>query len=453
VGAGDVVAIWADRTPDTVAVMLATAMLRAAYVPLDPANPPARNERILRTAGPQVLAYGPGTAVPPPNVDGVAALDLGAVGPEPGREPTEPARPDDVAYIMFTSGSTGSPEGVLVEHRSLVNYTAWCADTLWRPGTGTALFGSLGYDHALTALWPTLIRGERLRLVSGFWDTARVLDPSGEPFSLLKVTPSHLRFFERTARPSYAAVTSALVIGGEPLATDLVVQLADRLRGVRLVNHYGPTEATVACCYHEFTIDAPAALPTIPIGRPVWNTRVYLVDDDGRPVGAGRPAELVVAGAGVARGYLGGDREGRFVDESSVGGRPGRAYRTGDIVELLPDGNLLFLGRRDDQLKISGHRVELGELRRHALAAPGVADVAFHVERSEVDTVEAFVVPVADDADARRLAQGVREAMAAYLPAGVTPQRIHVVSELVINVNGKCDVPATRDRLVTGGGR
>ena len=282
-------------------------------------------------------------------------------------------------------------------------------------------------------------------LVPGPWDREPLFGRP-HPYDAAKVTPSHAKFFERTMRPDYRSFSRVLVFGGEALEPALLASLGDRLAGVRLVNHYGPTETTVGCCAYLFDSRTTPALPTVPIGRPIWNTRAYVVDDAGRPAGPGESGELVIAGRGVARGYLGAaPGAGGFVDEADVGDRPGPAYRTGDVVERLASGDLLFLGRRDEQVKVSGHRVDLRELRTVARQVPGVADVAVLDGEGDVDRVEAFVVAAGDaGATDPGLAHALRRALAAAVPPPAVPHRVDVVPELVVDANGKCDLAATR---------
>jgi amino acid adenylation domain-containing protein len=462
VGPGDRVAVWAERTAPCIAAMLAAMMVRAAYTPIDPTYPTSRVQRIVAAAGAALIAFDGGSGAGRPPASDVDEFDVAdrvrsrsraagitalppTVLPPTVLPPAALPRAGDAAYVIFTSGSTGAPKGVVVEHRSLVNYASWFADRTRRAGAGNALFGSLGFDHTLTSLWPGLSHGRRVVLGRGVWDDAAMFPPGPQRYAFMKVTPSHLRFLERTVRPSYNEHTGMVVLGGEALDPALVRAAASRLAGIRLMNHYGPTEATIGCCSHEFDTTALPALPSVPIGRPIWNTRTYLVDERQRPAPPRRPAELIVAGLGVARGYLGAPTDGRFVDESEVGGPPGRAYRTGDIVELLPDGTLMYLGRQDDQLNVNGYRLELGELRRHVLDVEGVADVAFDLVDGDLTTLEALVVGRdADAIPAQRLAGTVRAALGAALPAAVVPRRVHIVPRLVLTAHGKYDVAATR---------
>jgi D-alanine--poly(phosphoribitol) ligase subunit 1 len=449
---GDLVALWADRTPEAIVAALAVMLAGAACVPLEPTHPPGRTRAVLAAARPALLLLDRRSPVAPPADLGVTELDLGSVSADsrPSERPSEGPRAlprgGDLAYVVFTSGSTGVPKGVLVEHRSLLNYATWCAATIGSAGTGSPLIGSLGFDLSLTSLWPSLIRGESVVVCGGAWDHEAIFGQSA-PFSYVKLTPSMVRFFERTKSPDYGRLAALLIIGGEVLDTSLVRDISGRLGGTRLMNHYGPTETTIGCCAHEFGRGGIPALPSVPIGRPIWNTRLYVVDQELGRVADGQPGELIVAGLGVARGYLHGDPNGAFLDEADVGGPTGRAYRTGDQVEVLPDGTLLCLGRKDDQVKVSGHRVELGELRRLALSMEAVADAAFHVVRGDNEMVEAFVVP-RDAVVPDGLAAWVRKTLATMLPSAVVPARVHVVSEIAMNSNGKFDALATRDRAI-----
>ncbi|MFJ4775284.1 amino acid adenylation domain-containing protein [Streptomyces sp. NPDC088762] len=448
-GPGDRVAVWADRTAGTVAGALGVMALGAAYVPIDPTHPGERTAAVLAGAAPSALLHdgAAGGTLPALTVPVIDVREL----PAPAGLP-EPALPrsEDIAYVVFTSGSTGTPKGVMVPHGSLTNYVAWCADLVGGAGGGSPLFGSLGFDLAMTSLWVPLAQGRTVTTVAGIWDQETLFGEREEPHTFVKMTPSHARFFEVLAEPPrYDRVTGLLMFGGEGLDPALIASLGSRLDGVRLVNHYGPTETTIGCCAYRFDRHSVPSTPTVPIGRPAWNTRAYVVDEQLRPVAPGTPGELVIAGRAVAAGYLGGAGGGKFLDEAALGGPAGgRAYRTGDTVELLPEGALLYLGRGDDQLKVNGYRVELGELRHHVLSVPGVADAAFDIVRGPVDTLELFVRlgGRGPRPDAEEFSALVRKTLAAALPSALVPGAVHLVDEIVVNANGKTDLAATRAR-------
>lgn len=442
VAPGETVAVWAGRTPGSVTAALAAMLAGAAYVPVEPTHPAARCRAVLAAARARVMLVDGQAPIPPPPGLDVPLTDIAHAEPTGRAVPRFP-RGTDLAYVIFTSGSAGMPKGVMIEHRSLLNYSNWCAAVAGRAGRGTPLIGSLAYDLSMSSLWPQLARGEPVFICGGAWDHDALFGQRPRPFGYAKLTPSILRFFERTKRPRYPEFAALLMIGGEILEPALIGDIGTRLGDVRLINHYGPTEATIGCCFHEFSRETAASgLPSVPIGRPIWNTRAYVVDGSLAPVPAGQPGELVVAGLGIARGYLGGGGE-PFISEADLGGPPGRAYRTGDYVEMLPDGALLYLGRHDGQLKVSGHRVEPAELRRAALSIPGISDAAF-VALDGGEQLSAFVVPSGEAApDLGRL---VRRKLAEVLPAAVVPSRVTVVPEIVMNANGKCDPEATARR-------
>lgn len=447
--AGDRVALIAARTPDTVAGALAVMALGAAYVPIDPEHPGERTAAVLAGAAPTALLHSGPDATEGLPARSIPFIDIAALpdADAPDLSATLPG-PEDIAYVVFTSGSTGIPKGVRVPHASLANYVSWCGELVGSEGTGSPLFGSLGFDLAMTSLWLPLAQGRTVVTVAGLWDQKTLFGERPEKYTFVKMTPSHARFFDVLAQPPrYDRVTRLLMFGGEGLDPALIASLGDRLDGVRLVNHYGPTETTIGCCAFPFDRATLPATPTVPIGRPAWNTRAYVVDDQLRPVGQGSPGELVIAGRAVAAGYLGPQPSGeRFIDEAELGGAAGRAYRTGDTVELRPDGTLLYLGRADDQLKVNGHRIELGELRHHVLSVPGVADAVFDVVRGPIDTLELFVRPVAASG-VDGLADAVRSALTTVLPSALVPEAVHTVPEIVVNANGKRDVAATRSRV------
>ncbi|MFJ8860095.1 amino acid adenylation domain-containing protein [Streptomyces sp. NPDC102451] len=446
-GAGDRVVLWADRTAGTVAGALAVMALGAAYVPVDPTHPEERVRQVLDGARPVALVHdGAAARQALPAVD-VPVLDLAALADSVAPPDREPPRATDLAYIVFTSGSTGAPKGVMVEHGSLANYVAWCGSLVGTGGGGSPLFASLGYDLAMTSLWVPLSQGGRVVTVAGLWDQAALFGGRTDPYTFVKLTPSHARFFEALVEPPrYDRASRLLMFGGEALDPALLNGLGSRLDGLRLVNHYGPTETTIGCCAHSFDRTRLPTTPTVPIGVPAWNTRAYVVDEQLRPVPQGQPGELVIAGRAVAAGYLGPSAPGdRFIDERELGGRPGRAYRTGDMVEMLPERVLLHLGRRDDQWKVNGYRVELGELRHHVLSVPGVEDAVFEVVRGPVDVLELFVRPADSRNRPDEQAEAVHKALSAVLPSALVPGQVHVVPEIVLNANGKRDVAATRN--------
>ncbi|MDA8355238.1 MAG: amino acid adenylation domain-containing protein [Actinomycetota bacterium] len=448
VRAGDQVAIWATRSAPVVAASVAAMALGASYLPIDPTYPAARVRRILEVGDPRVMVCADAASLAGSLPQGLATVDIHA-GPHSAPDLEPVAGPEAIAYTVFTTGSTGLPKGVLVGHRALTNYLGWSRElTGFGPDDATPCFASLGFDHAVTCLWLPLFVGGAVQLVPDSWDPRPWLAPRERPFAFVKITPSHVRLFERIARPDYRQVTRTVMFGGERLDAALVTGLAERLDGVALLNHYGPTEATVGCTAYRFDSAAVAGDGALPIGTPVWNSRAYVLDEELRPVPPGDEGELVLAGACVADGYLGGgesDRD-RFLDEAIIAGpaataaRSSRAYRTGDRV-VVRDGVLHYLGRLDEQVKVRGYRIEITEVHDLALAVPGVDQVAVSVSQSGLGGLELFVVP--EDARTPTVA-AVLEHLRANLPAAAVPAKVWIVPELVANAHGKWDPDATR---------
>ena len=450
VGRGDQVAIWATRSAPVVAAALAVMALGAGYVPIDPTYPAARVRRILEVANPKVMVCADANALAGSLPRGVATVDVHG-GSRRAGDLTSAARQEHVAYTVFTTGSTGLPKGVLVGHRALVNYLGWARElTGFEPGDATPCFASLGFDHAVTCLWLPLMAGGSVQLIPDSWDPRPWLAPRERPFAFIKITPSHVRLFERIAHPDYRTITRVVMFGGERLDGSLVASLGNRIDGVALLNHYGPTEATVGCTAYPFTAEAVSDDGAVPIGTPVWNSRAYVVDADLRPVPLGEEGELVLGGECVAHGYLGGgdvDRS-RFLPESALGeggasGADGgaRAYRTGDRCAVV-DGQLRYLGRLDEQVKVRGHRIEITEVHDLAVAVDGVAEAAVTVSQTGLGGLELFVVPEPSGGDG--VVARVLERLRAELPAAAVPERVRIVPSLVVNAHGKWDPAATR---------
>ncbi|MFI6644889.1 amino acid adenylation domain-containing protein [Streptomyces sp. NPDC050504] len=440
---GDLVALHLDRTADLPAALLAVHATGAAYLPLDPGYPAERLALVLRDSGavlvladrepsPVVAAAAPAVLRLP------EAFEKGQAEAGPDTAPHASPGPDDVAYVLYTSGSTGRPKGVAVGHRSLVNLLASFADRL-DSGPRHAWLGltSLSFDISALEIYLPLITGGRLVLAP---DGLAVDGPGllaligSAGVTHVQATPSGWRVMltAGTGFDPLAPVTG--LVGGEALPLPLAREL--RSRTARLLNVYGPTETTVWSTCAEL----PAEPERVGIGRPIANTRAYVVDGQLNPTPLGVPGELLIGGDGVAHGYLGrtGLTAERFVPDPY--GPPGaRLYRTGDRAAWTTDGELDFLGRIDDQVKIRGHRIELGEIESALLEHPALAQaaVAVHAEEGGEPFIAAYLVPVAD---VRPPAPAdLRDHLTRTLPAAMVPQRWLAVERLPLTPNGKLD--------------
>ncbi|HVG43767.1 MAG TPA: amino acid adenylation domain-containing protein, partial [Longimicrobium sp.] len=367
VGAEVRVGLCLERGPEMVIAVLGVLKAGGAYVPLDPSYPAERLAYMAAdSALPVVLTQERLLGRLP--FDGrveVVALDArwGEIETEDATDPAVAVDPRSLVYVLYTSGSTGRPKGVAVEHAQLGAYLAWATRTY--PGGGSALHSSLSFDLTVTSLFVPLLGGGAVEVVEeddAVEGLARVLERGGR--EMLKLTPAHLRVLgERLAERGAVGGAACLVVGGEPLIGEQIGFWIRHLPETVIVNEYGPTETVVGCSIHSRRL-AETGAGQVPIGRPVANTRLYVLDARGQPVPVGVPGELYVGGAQVTRGYLGrpGLTAERFVPDPFSPGAGARMYRTGDLGRWKADGTLEFLGRTDFQVKIRGFRIELGEI-------------------------------------------------------------------------------------------
>jgi amino acid adenylation domain-containing protein/non-ribosomal peptide synthase protein (TIGR01720 family) len=395
VGPETVVGLLMARSPELVIALLAVLGAGGAYLPLDPELPSERLAFMVEDSGAAlVLTAGVPAAALPSGAARVVRLDdlvsAAAAPPAPPGSPA-PAAPaamaEQLAYVIYTSGSTGRPKGTLISHRALANYLDWSLGALAGGGDGAPLHSPLAFDLSVTALFVPLLCGQRVTLVpesEGLDGLAGALRRDRE-YGFVKLTPAHMEVLRQQLGDGVAAVRCrALVLGGEALLAAHVAWWQERAPATRLLNEYGPTETTVGCCVHELR-PADAGTEALPIGRPIAGMRLHVVDEDLEPVPIGVAGELVIGGAGLARGYL---RRPALTAERFVPDPHGRVagerlYRTGDRARYRPDGELEFLGRGDRQVKLHGYRIELGEIEALLRQHPAVREAAVLVDEEQ----------------------------------------------------------------------
>jgi amino acid adenylation domain-containing protein len=368
-GPEQVAGVWMGRRPELVAAVLGILEAGGAYLPLDPTYPVDRlNFMINDSRATVVLGQTIPSGAPAElwlNVDKI--LNTPAPDDESRFMVGNEADPRTLAYVIYTSGSTGIPKGTEITRAGLFNYVAWATETYEvAEGEGAPLHTSIAFDLTVTALFPPLLAGRPVRLVpesAGVGGIAATLR-GGVNASPVKLTPAHLRILNDLVPAAEASgLARVMVIGGEQLLPEHVAFWRRHAPATRLINEYGPTETVVGCCVYEVT-DSDLSKEAVPIGYPIPNTRLYVLDAELEPLPVGVPGELWIAGSGVARGYryqpdLTADR----FRPDPFSPRPGRRmYRTGDRVQRRKDGALEFLGRMDDQLKLRAYRVEPGEI-------------------------------------------------------------------------------------------
>ncbi|MDI5968930.1 amino acid adenylation domain-containing protein [Streptomyces sp. SL13] len=456
-GAGPerLVALAVSGTAATVVAMLAVLKAGAAYLPVDPEYPPARVAHMLHDAGPVLLLTTaasrdrlPDTAVPVVDLDDEAAWTGDPGAPLPVPHPRHPA------YVIYTSGSTGRPKGVVVSHEAAANHMVWMAGHLGLT-TGDRVLArtSPSFDASVWETWLPLTHGASVCVVA----PATNRDPgllagrmSDHGVTLAQFVPSLLApVLDAAARPTGLR---AVLSGGEPLPPALAARVAAAWH-VEVHNLYGPTEATIDATAHRVpTGDAPGG--TVPIGAPVDNARVYVLDARLRLAPPGVAGELYVAGTGLARGYAGraGLTAGRFVADP-FGPAGERMYRTGDVVRWNADGALEYVGRADEQVKLRGFRIEPGEIEAELTALPGIAAACAVVREDRPGDRRLVAYTVAARGTPAHDAAVLRAALEGVLPAHMVPSAFVSLDALPLTPNGKTDrraLPAPGP--VTGGG-
>jgi amino acid adenylation domain-containing protein len=347
--------------------------------------------------------------------------------------------PRNLAYVIYTSGSTGQPKGVMIEHRGLTNYLCWAAEAYsFRAGMGAPVHSPISFDLTVTSMLLPLVKGGWVHLLPegrGSVALAEALGSSAS-YNLIKITPAHLDLLSHQLQPAtIAGQDVTFVVGGEQLLAESLTFWREHASGSRLINEYGPTETVVGCCVHEISSATPTAGP-IPIGRPIANTRMYILDTLLRPVPVGVPGELYIGGPGVARGYLNRpDLTAEAFVPSPFG--PDRLYRTGDLARYLPDGTIEFLGRVDDQIKLRGYRIEPGDVEAALMRHPAVrqAVVALRGDPLQDGHLAAFLVCDGESPGASEL----RRYLSRTLPEYMIPAMFVAVDEIPLTANGKVD--------------
>jgi amino acid adenylation domain-containing protein len=472
------VAICMERGLAFIEAILGVLKAGGAYVPMDPAYPQERLQAMLEDSTPAVLLVQrhvrnsfAGYDVTACTIDhpGVTAAWNDQPEINPGRAGAGLTL-ESLAYVIYTSGSTGHPKGVMIEHRSLSNYMQWAHRSYYiNSGSGSPAVHSIGFGGIVTTLFGPLIAGQTLTLLrpgtemeslgrSAMWE--------GNPFTLVKVTPAHLKLLNRAMSKDKAyAPTQTLMIGGETLVPSDVRLWQQRFPKVRLVSHFGSTETTTGCCSFEIS-GAVSEDSFIPIGRPVANTKLYILDRHLRPAPVGLAGELWVGGVQVARGYLNRPdlTAERFVKDPFVQGPAARMYNTGDLARWLPDGNIEFLGRRDSQIKIRGVRIELGEIEARLASYPAVKEAAVKVYEDEPGDKRLIAYytlrSMHSDQLGDRLNHGVVAAaeqlrlhLSQKLPAYMVPCAYVRLESMPLTPNGKLDrkaLPPPRGDIYAG---
>ncbi|MBI5815646.1 MAG: amino acid adenylation domain-containing protein [Nitrospinae bacterium] len=450
-GRGAAVGIFMERGAGMVAALLGALKSGAAYVPVDPSYPKERVEFMLADSGIRAVVTSAALASSLPAGDfSVVTMEglSGAVAAEEDR-PAEKISSDDLAYIIYTSGSTGKPKGVMVTHSNVVNFLSSMAEAPGISPEETALaVTTISFDIAALEIFLPLTSGARVVIAS----TGQARDAA----SLMALMEKHSVTFAQATPSTWRMLIEAgwnggtglkVLCGGEALSTELAAKL--RARSGALWNMYGPTETTIwSSIYRVTDADMEGGVATQPVGKPIANTVMRILDAVLKPVPIGAAGELYIGGAGVAAGYKNRPEltAERFIPDPS-GATGAKLYRTGDLARYLPSGDIEYLGRSDFQVKFRGHRIELGEVESAVASAPGVARAVVVVREDAPGDkrLVAYVTP----SKAEHAEDAIKVAVKAKLPDYMAPSVYVFMDDLPLTPNGKVDrkaLPAPRNK-------
>jgi amino acid adenylation domain-containing protein len=440
---GDLVCVAAQRSVEGIVAMLGALKAGAAYVPVDPTDPPAHVGFILRDTNPRVVV------TPAQDAEQlrehrlpIVPLDLAALVAQVQDEAAtriaiRPA-PDALAYVVYTSGSTGRPKGVMVEHRLVVQRLRGARHLMPGLREGMLQVNRPDFDTQTWEVWGAFVSGARLVVAPVVPDPDAVASLiEGKEIGVALLSPGLFGQLVETHLKELGLLRLVLV-GGDVLSPGHARRFVEVHPGRPLVNLYGPTEAIMCCSQHEVEYVGPNA--SVPIGHAVGDSRLYLLDDAGQPVPPGEIGELVIGGECLARGYLRRPNEtaDRFVPDPFSGQLGARMYKSGDRARLNADGEFEFLGRGDDQVKIRGYRIEPGEVETCVCAAPGVLEATVAV-REDLPGHKRLVAYVVLETDSEVVRDGTRRFVERQLPQHMVPSAFVFLGELPRTTRGKLD--------------
>nr|WP_269749511.1 non-ribosomal peptide synthetase [Xenorhabdus lircayensis] len=442
----DRVAICVERSPAMVVGLLGALKAGGTYVPLDPAYPTERLAYMLADAAPVILLTQTSLAEKLGSDLPTVLLDTPACNTYADNNPAVRAlTPHHLAYVIYTSGSTGQPKGVMVEHHGFRNYLLWALSHYVTAGQIDSIVSSpFAFDATVTSIYLPLLCGGKIRLIREGQELTELvpslLSTSMESSTLVKITPTHLAAMgQELLAAKRTCPAHCFIVGGEALTRSTVALWRELSPESRIVNEYGPTETVVGCITFD-THNQDNITDNVPIGQPIANTRIYILDAQGQPVPVGVAGEIYIGGAGVARGYL--NRPAltveRFIPDSFSAEPDARLYKTGDLGRWLPDGNIEYLGRNDFQVKLRGFRIELGEIESHLAQCSGVRE-AVVIAREDIAGEKRLVAYLRSQSGVELVPAELRQQLAQHLTDYMLPSAFVTLETFPLTSNGKLD--------------
>ena len=444
------VGLYLERSLESIIGLLGILKAGGAYLPLDPALPAEGLAIRLQDAQISILLTQNYLINTLQKLNAQVIFldtDWDVIAQESDINLSSEVTVENLIYVLFTSGSTGKPKGVAVEHRQLLNYVNAIARTLNLPTDANyAVASTLAADLGNTVIFPSLCRGGCLHILS----QECASDPAAfaeychqHLIDCLKIVPSHLSALLNSSPDSSILPRKRLILGGETASWKLIEQIQQLSPNCTIFNHYGPTEATVGVTTFTVKNESHSWAKTVPLGRPIANTQIYVLNSHLQPVPIGCPGELYIGGASLARGYLNQPEltTERFIPHPFSDEPNAKLYKTGDLVRYLPDGNLEFLGRMDNQVKIRGFRIELGEIEAAIIQHPSVREVVVLAREEEPENkrLVAYIVPAKKHGEKTNYNNNLRLFLREKLPEYMVPSAFVMLKSLPLTPNGKVD--------------
>ncbi|BAZ22951.1 amino acid adenylation domain-containing protein [Kalymmatonema gypsitolerans NIES-4073] len=437
--------IYVERSIEMVVGLLGILKAGGAYVPLDPNYPQERLSYMLSDSQlPILLTQHHLFTQLPQHQAQIICLDQDwqNFADYSQDNPCREVKSDNLAYVIYTSGSTGEPKGTMILHRGMVNYLSWCTKAYnVADGEGSTVNSSIGFDATITSLFSPLLVGRKVVLLpeKGEIEALKAALCSGTKFSLVKITPAHLEILSHLFASEQVKIqTQAFIIGGEALSEKHISFWQQYDPQIRFINEYGPTETVVGCCMYEVGKQS-FSRGDIPIGRPIANTQIYILDSHLQPVPIGVPGELYIGGDGLALGYLNRPEltKEKFIPNPFSNSLSERLYKTGDLARYLSDGNIEFLGRIDNQVKVRGFRIELGEIEAVLNTHPQVQQSVV-IATEDILSGKRLVAYLVTSNESVTTSQ-IREFLKQKLPEYMLPSVFVSLDILPLTPNGKVD--------------
>jgi amino acid adenylation domain-containing protein/non-ribosomal peptide synthase protein (TIGR01720 family) len=438
VSKNNVVGILVHHSIDAVIGMLGVSKSGAAYQLIDPQNPPERIIYQIRNSGISILLTNFDISENIAQSCDIINITDQDLSNEDNQNPEIQIMPDDLAYILYTSGSTGNPKGVMIPHKGLTNYIWWASKTYLSNNLEIfPLYSSLAFDLTVTSIFTPLISGNTIVVYQddgvGFLLEKVIYDKKA---TIIKLTPTHLRLL-MDLNLNISSIKK-LIVGGEDLKTDLARAVYEKFSKIIIYNEYGPTEATVGCMIYQYDPKRDINI-SVPIGSPIDNTQIYILDQDKQPVPSGIPGEIYVSGDCVAKGYMNNPQltDIHFLGNPFLPGE--KMYKTGDLAKFLPDGRIVYMGRSDNQIKIRGFRIDLMEIESVVMDHPAVKEAVVVLKSNGSAADKSFILYVVSHRNQNLNARDLRKYLNEKLPQYMIPAQIVILDSLPVNRNGKIE--------------